>query len=56
MSQKAGGSVREDEAAQRGKRRGQKKKKSKNIHLLKPLLPNPTELEDFEVDLKLNLD
>lgn len=32
------------------------KKKSKTIHLPKPLLPNPTELEDFEVDLKLNLD
>jgi len=31
-------------------------KKSKNTHLPKPLLPNPTELEDFEVDLKLNLD
>lgn len=57
MSQKASGSVHEDEAAQRGKRDGKKKKKkSKTIHLPKPLLPNPTELEDFEVDLKLNLD
>lgn len=56
MSQKAGGSVHEDEAVQRGKRDGKKKKKSKTIHLPKPLLPNPTELEDFEVDLKLNLD
>lgn len=55
MSQRAGGSVHEDEAAQRGKRDGGKKK-SKTIHLPKPLLPNPTELEDFEVDLKLNLD
>lgn len=56
MSQKAGGSIREDEAAQRGKRGGKKKKKSKTTHLPKPLLRNPTELEDFEVDLKLNLD
>lgn len=54
MPQKAGGSVCEDVAARRGKRRGEKK--SKTTHLPKPLLPNPTELEDFEVDLKLNLD
>lgn len=34
----------------------EEKKKSKTTHLPKPLLRNPTELEDFEVDLKLNLD
>lgn len=53
MSHKASGSACEDEAAQKGERERKKKVKT---HLPKPLLPNPTELEDFEVDLKLNLD
>lgn len=34
----------------------EREKKKVKTHLPKPLLPNPTELEDFEVDLKLNLD
>lgn len=41
---------------QLGEEKEEGKKKSKTTHLPKPLLPNPTELEDFEVDLKLNLD
>lgn len=40
----------------REEKEAEKKKKSKTTHLPKPLLRNPTELEDFEVDLKLNLD
>lgn len=43
-----------DEAAPGGIRGGEKA--SKAMHLPKPRLPNPTELEDFQVDLKLNLD